>query len=181
MSYCANLSVGVNFNLGFGLQPGNVIRNRVANANCLCECVHSSISGPELLCFSSTYTLQNVPAGSTVTWSVTGSMLLDGNSSGTGNSASLTPGSSSSGRATLIFTIVTDCGEVNISKDIWVGEPQLVYHPPGPDPCTANPYYSTVDIPGFTYTWSVDNPNVWLTSNRVTQGNCTPTFPQNRA
>jgi len=34
MSYC-HMNVGINFHLGFGLQPGNVIRNRVANANCL--------------------------------------------------------------------------------------------------------------------------------------------------
>ncbi len=35
MSYCHNDPVGVNFSLGFGLQPGNVIRNTVANATCL--------------------------------------------------------------------------------------------------------------------------------------------------
>ncbi len=35
MSYCHNDPVGVNFNLGFGPQPGNVIRNTVANAACL--------------------------------------------------------------------------------------------------------------------------------------------------
>lgn len=87
MSYCANLSVGVNFNLGFGLQSGNVIRNSVANANCLCECVHSSISGPEFLCSSNSFTLQNVPAGSTVTWSVSPTHLFSGSTSGNGASA----------------------------------------------------------------------------------------------
>lgn len=35
MSYCDNTSVGINFNLGFGSQPGNVIRNYVASMNCL--------------------------------------------------------------------------------------------------------------------------------------------------
>jgi len=35
MSYCHGSSVGINFSLGFGLQPGNVIRNRVENAHCL--------------------------------------------------------------------------------------------------------------------------------------------------
>jgi subtilisin-like proprotein convertase family protein len=34
MSYC-HLNVGINFNLGFGPQPGNVIRNTVLNAACL--------------------------------------------------------------------------------------------------------------------------------------------------
>lgn len=38
MSYCSNTSVGVNFNLGFGPQPGNVIRATVANATCLDVC-----------------------------------------------------------------------------------------------------------------------------------------------
>ena len=35
MSYCHITSFGVNFNLGFGDQPGDVMRSNVANANCL--------------------------------------------------------------------------------------------------------------------------------------------------
>jgi len=35
MSYCHGQSVGINFSLGFGPQPGNVIRDRVNNAHCL--------------------------------------------------------------------------------------------------------------------------------------------------
>lgn len=39
MSYCHLQNVGINFNLGFGPQPGNVIRNRVnASGNCLTAC-----------------------------------------------------------------------------------------------------------------------------------------------
>jgi len=38
MSYCHQQSVGINFALGFGLQPGNVIRNSVINGNCLDCC-----------------------------------------------------------------------------------------------------------------------------------------------
>jgi hypothetical protein len=38
MSYCHVQNVGINFNLGFGPQPGNVIRNRVSNASCLQAC-----------------------------------------------------------------------------------------------------------------------------------------------
>ncbi|OJJ17685.1 hypothetical protein BKI52_27880 [marine bacterium AO1-C] len=39
MSYCHQDDVGINFQLGFGQQPGDVIRNSVANAACvdLCE------------------------------------------------------------------------------------------------------------------------------------------------
>lgn len=38
MSYCHLTSVGINFNLGFGPQPGDLIRNRVYNASCLTSC-----------------------------------------------------------------------------------------------------------------------------------------------
>lgn len=37
MSYC-HLNVGINFTLGFGPQPGNVIRNTINNAACLDGC-----------------------------------------------------------------------------------------------------------------------------------------------
>lgn len=38
MSYCHLTGVGVNFANGFGEQPGNLMRNRVANNNCLTSC-----------------------------------------------------------------------------------------------------------------------------------------------
>ena len=38
MSYCHLTSTGVNLNLGFGPQPGNLIRNRVTNASCTQAC-----------------------------------------------------------------------------------------------------------------------------------------------
>lgn len=38
MSYCHIQSVGINFNAGFGPQPGNVIRNEVSNGSCLSPC-----------------------------------------------------------------------------------------------------------------------------------------------
>ncbi|MCB9304391.1 MAG: hypothetical protein H6566_27455 [Lewinellaceae bacterium] len=43
MSYCNGVAVGINFNLGFGPQPGNVIRNTIANATCLSV----SCTGPD--------------------------------------------------------------------------------------------------------------------------------------
>jgi hypothetical protein len=144
----------------------NNFGNGRVNACAAVQAAMSTISGPDLLCSTSSYTLLNVPGGSTVTWSVNGSRLFSGSTSGIGNTANLSPAnSSSSGQATLTFTIATACGEVEITKDIWVGKPQIIYSPPGQDPCTSNPFYSTQQIPGVTYTWSVDNPNVSLTSN----------------
>ena len=47
MSYCHLTSAGTNFSLGFGLQPGNLIRNRVANAACLAVCEDNEQSGQD--------------------------------------------------------------------------------------------------------------------------------------
>ncbi|MDF1674777.1 MAG: M12 family metallo-peptidase [Vicingaceae bacterium] len=38
MSYCHNTSVGINFSLGFGLQPKNLIISKINNASCLESC-----------------------------------------------------------------------------------------------------------------------------------------------
>lgn len=128
MSYCHLQSVGINFNLGFGSQPGNVIRNSVDNASCLCECADSVISGPSYLCTSDTYTLIDMPVGATVIgWSASppGAVSL----SGSGNSRSVTRSTNFSGAVTLTATMNTDCGSVNVEKTIWVGVPDKpVYH-----------------------------------------------------
>lgn len=54
MSYCHLQSVGINFNLGFGPQPGNVIRSRVnATGNCLTSCGPPPPPPPPAYCSSS--------------------------------------------------------------------------------------------------------------------------------
>lgn len=45
MSYCHLQNVGINFSNGFGTQPGNLIRSRVANAACLSSCTQSCYDG----------------------------------------------------------------------------------------------------------------------------------------
>lgn len=45
MSYCHLNSVGVDFNLGFGTQPGNLIRDKVHNGSCLSACVDCNLVG----------------------------------------------------------------------------------------------------------------------------------------
>lgn len=44
MSYCHINAVGINFSLGFGPQPGNVIRNIVNNAPCLTSCCPTDLT-----------------------------------------------------------------------------------------------------------------------------------------
>lgn len=54
MSYCHLTNVGINFNLGFGPQPGNVLRNRVnAPNNCLTSCGPPPPPPPPSYCASS--------------------------------------------------------------------------------------------------------------------------------
>ena len=78
MSYCLNTSVGIDLTKGFGTQPGNVIRNRVSNANCLVECDGDPDPDPDPEpqdCvdsdFTLTITLDNYPEETS--WTVTNS------------------------------------------------------------------------------------------------------------
>ena len=70
MSYCHLTGSGINFTLGFGTQPGNVIRNRVnATGNCLTSCGPPPPPPPPAYCSSngsnSTYEwIQKVTLGS---------------------------------------------------------------------------------------------------------------------
>lgn len=53
MSYCHITNVGINFNLGFGPQPGNLIRNKVnATNNCLTPCGAPPPPPPPAYCAS---------------------------------------------------------------------------------------------------------------------------------
>lgn len=52
MSYCHLTSGGKNFNLGFGTQPGNLIRNKVAAAACLSKATLDCNSATPIYCGS---------------------------------------------------------------------------------------------------------------------------------
>ncbi|GHV08108.1 hypothetical protein FACS1894160_1840 [Bacteroidia bacterium] len=67
MSYCHLQSVGINFNFGFGSQPGNVIRNNTNNASCLQACdipvnfTNQTVSSNDVIVYScSDINVQNV-------------------------------------------------------------------------------------------------------------------------
>ena len=60
MSYCHLTSYGINFNNGFGLQPGNRIRDRVMNASCIAG---GGTSAPSTLTTSSI-----TSTGATLNW-----------------------------------------------------------------------------------------------------------------
>lgn len=116
---------------GYNYVNGRSDELGVGRANA-CRAVHEAyistnpISGPDRICTTNTnFTLQNVPAGQTVTWAVSPIHLFPTTGrSGTGATSALRAmHSSSSGLATLTYTIDTGCGEFQVQKQIWVGVP----------------------------------------------------------
>ena len=80
MSYCWNyLQSSLMFSLGFGLQPGNLIRNKVANAWCF-----SVINGPNSICLNGSYSLST---GQSAKWVVSSGFSV---SPATGTSTTVT-------------------------------------------------------------------------------------------
>jgi hypothetical protein len=111
MSYCHMTSYGINFNNGFGLQPGNRIRDRVTNASCIsggATSAPSSLSTTNISSTSATlnwaavsgatnYTAQYRPSTSSI-W------LGAGNTTGTSiNLSGLAAGT------TYVWSVKSDC------------------------------------------------------------------------
>jgi hypothetical protein len=79
------------------------------------------INGPVLVCTNGTFTLNNQPANTALTWS-------------TGNPGALTINPASgvatrlsnfNGQVTVTATLASVCGNVNITRTVWVGLPQI--------------------------------------------------------
>lgn len=116
MSYCHLTSAGINFSLGFGPQPGDVIRNKVTTASCLQACAgdngNGGDNGGDNGCNINTVTLNiildNYP--SETTWSITNSsnsVLYSGG-----------PYSTQGGSVTQAFCLENGCYNFNI-YDSW--------------------------------------------------------------
>lgn len=105
MSYCHLTSVGINFNNGFGPQPGNVIRNGFASASCLVDCGGGGCTysiAPSGASFSSgggTGSI-SVSAGSGCSWTATSNASF----------ISVTGGASGSGNGTVSYSVAANTG-----------------------------------------------------------------------
>lgn len=71
MSYCHTTSAGINFNNGFGQQPGNLIRSKVQNASCIVagttSAAPTSLSTTNITASSATLNWGAVPGASNYT------------------------------------------------------------------------------------------------------------------
>lgn len=86
-----------------------------ANSNCIKE--QYTISGPASICNEATYSIPNLPAGATVSWSATGSV----NISGSNNANLVTVTKNSNGVGILTANVLTACGDFSVSKQVDVG------------------------------------------------------------
>jgi len=107
-----------------------------------------SISGPELLCTSGTYTLTNAPS-TTVTWSVAPSNLVSP-SSGTGTTANI----SKVGNGNAVITFTVGCGSpTDFGYSFHTGPySSSDYEISGPSsaPCESYVYYTIPELAGVT-------------------------------
>ncbi|MBI1227120.1 MAG: T9SS type A sorting domain-containing protein [Bacteroidetes bacterium] len=114
MSYCHLVNgVGINFNLGFGPQPGDKIRSKITAANCLTTCASAcltvSTNGTNLSCASgnngtatATATGSNGPF--TYAWSNGGNTQTISNLAAGTYTVTVSAGSNCTGTATRIVT-----------------------------------------------------------------------------
>lgn len=129
------------------------------------------ISGPGVLCSSGSYryTLQNVPAGTSATWSATPASLFV-TSSGPGESFSTRAnGTQANGSGTVRASLSNSCGNI-LDQSIWVGIPGIVpdhfgqntnlrvvpnhLYGQSPFPCTSH-------ISDIEYYWEVHPDDRW--------------------
>jgi hypothetical protein len=147
MSYCSSRAVGVGTNLanGFGSQPGNVIRNFVANASCL-----SGITGPEIVpCISGTsaYSIPsnlNIPA-----WSVSSNLqIVSGQGTRTVNVKGK-QGTSGTISGTITATLTFNGQSVSLSKTVTILQPPTVTSITGSSTVQAGGYGVFTASPNF--------------------------------
>ena len=129
--------------ISFNRRNGNWLRTELNTgiadeySNCSYMCASTQITGANLLCTSATYT---APSGGTFNnWTITqGASLVTLTGNGTPN-ATLTALPNASGSVTLSLTMGDNwakCGNITLTKTIWVGKPIVSL----PEDCwSANP------------------------------------------
>lgn len=132
----------------------------------------AAISGPSLVCTSNrTFTLNNLPPGVTVNWSVNDNNLLTIVSTNNTSATIRAPNTFVRGNGSLTATINGECGSSPVTKTFWVGRPVnvtsahqvYVNGQRGTNPITLAPgsvYLVRMDAvhQATGYNWSVQSP-----------------------
>lgn len=144
------------------------IQRKILNAipiNCGTICNDPiEIQGLPQFCTAETYTIQNLPVGATVNWSINPSSGV-ANISVSGNTATLTK--TGNGNVQLSAVVSSQCGSINLLPiNISVGLPVigefLIEYNVFDDLCRPQDRYTIAAIPGATYQWSVNNSKILL-------------------
>jgi hypothetical protein len=178
MSYCHLTSYGINFNNGFGTQPGNLIRNRVAAQTCL-----NTVADAAITVSTNTLNLSNAGGNATVNITTTPTDLFWAAS----DNASWVNLSLASGRgaASLVITAdanttansrgatVTIAGE-NAIQTISIIQPANNGNVLSVSPETASVPNSSGSLPlvlTSNVSWSITSNAVWLTTDLTSGSN----------
>lgn len=113
----------INTGCGAGLQSGPIVSIPIYR-----PAPPLSITGSATICYpnSYTYTLNGVPAGSSISWSNTNSYY---NLSASGNTATVTPTSAANGSTTINATVTLSCGlSFPVSTTVSIGAPYVTFN-----------------------------------------------------
>ncbi len=184
MSYCQLQSVGINFNLGFGPQPGNLIRNNVANATCILFCCTND-EVPTISCPADTTVNNNAGSCSyTVAgteWDVRLNCVGGNITNDWNNTSSLAGAIFPLGSTTVIWTAIDPSGNIsttcsftvtmNYNEDLNIGCPsELVVVENDPGQCNAS-----IDYGSLVVAVDCDNNAVpWTTISGPASGDTIP-------
>ena len=118
MSYCHLQNVGINFSLGFGTQPGNVIRNKVnATGNCLTACGPPPPPPPPAYCTSNGSNSNYEYINRVVLGSINNT---SGNNGGYGNFTSLSTNLNAGTTYTITLTPGFSSGSYTEYWRVWI-------------------------------------------------------------
>jgi len=134
------------------------------NANAALNSIFPNINGLTLVCTSGSFTLQNQPPGTTVTWSSSSPSGLSINST----TGAATRQNNFNGQVTVTAMINSACGNTNFTRNVWVGVPvnvesiALGFYTNQPFYVCPNTTYQFnafdfTNIPGTTYNWYTYN------------------------
>lgn len=147
--------IGINFNLGFGSQPGNVIRNSVANATCLRSPL---IAGSQAICPVSMadYKIEPLPQGTTITWSCSANLQIIFTRAN-GTEAVVWAKPNTYGSAWLKASILAGSQTYELNHEIWIGTPDV----PVADYISGIAWVPN-PVDGVTYRWDTSPAHVGI-------------------